>query len=112
MALQNERKRSRTIRLITAITAGIALALLAACDTPRPMADRYFDDGEITVTIESRLAYEKVVDPSQVEVKTKNGIVHLRGTVETVAQRMQAGKVASQVTGVTSVDNELEIYRR
>jgi len=92
--------------------AGVTLAMLPACDTPRPMADRYFDDGEITVTIESRLALEKVVDPAMVEVETKNGVVHLRGTVETPDQRMRAGKVASQVTGVTSVDNELEIYRR
>ncbi|SLM49490.1 putative lipoprotein [Nitrospira japonica] len=111
MAL-HDRKPSRTIRLVTVTMAGGILATLAACDPFRPTADRYFDDGEITVAIESRLAYEKVVDPARVEVETKNGIVHLRGTVETLDQRMQAGKVASQVTGVTSVDNELEIYRR
>ncbi|HMU54675.1 MAG TPA: BON domain-containing protein [Nitrospira sp.] len=111
MAL-HDRKPSRTIRLVTAMTAVGTLVMLAACDTPRPRADRYFDDGEITVAIESRFAYEKIVDPARVEVETTNGVVHLRGTVETLDQRKQAGKVASQVTGVTSVDNELEIYRR
>jgi hyperosmotically inducible protein len=97
---------------MAAALAAVALTIVTACQLPHPKSDPYFDDGEITVAIESRLAHEKVVDPSLVEVETKNGVVHLRGRVETLDQRAQAGKVASQVTGVTSVDNELEIYRR
>jgi osmotically-inducible protein OsmY len=97
--------------MAVALAAGI-LTMGAACQLHHPKSDQYFDDGEITIAIESRLAHEKVVDLSLVEVETKNGVVHLRGTVETLDQRTQAGKVASQVTGVTGVDNELEIYRR
>ncbi|BFU96954.1 MAG: putative lipoprotein [Nitrospira sp.] len=103
--------RTRTIRWVTTTVGGCTLAMLLACETPPQTSDRYFNDREITLAIESRLAYEKVVDPARVEVETKNGVVHLRGTVETPDQRKQAAKVASQVTGVTDVDNELEIYR-
>ncbi|MDF0644239.1 MAG: BON domain-containing protein [Nitrospira sp.] len=112
MTLRQKRTLWRPIRWVMAMVAGCTLAMLAACETPRATSDRYFDDGEITLAIESRFAYEKVVDPSRVEVETRNGLVHLRGTVETADQRTRAGKVASQVTGVTRVDNELEIYRR
>jgi len=97
---------------MAAVLAAGILTMVAACQLQQPKSDQYFDDGEITIAIESRLAHEKVVDLSLVEVETKNGVVHLRGTVETLDQRAQAGKVASQVTGVTGVDNELDIYRR
>lgn len=114
MALHQKQKRTlrRTIQKVMAMVGGCILAMLVACETPRATSDRYFDDGEITLAIESRFAYEKVVDPSRVEIETRNGMVRLRGTVETVDQRRRAEKVASQVTGVTGVDNELEIYRR
>ena len=99
-------------RVMAAVLAAGIVTMVAACQLQHPKSDQYFDDGDITIANESRLALEKVVDLSLVEVETKNGVVHLRGRVETLDQRAQAGKVASQVTGVTSVDNELEIYRR
>jgi osmotically-inducible protein OsmY len=51
------------------------------------------------------------LDGFDIEIRYEDGAVTLSGTVETNAQRQAAGRVASQVAGVTSVTNLLRPTR-
>ena len=43
------------------------------------------------------------------EVEVKDGVVTLRGKVETDQQKTKAAKIAHKISGVKQVDNQLEV---
>ena len=49
------------------------------------------------------------LDNQHINVDVKNGVVTLKGDVDTAAQRSQAEKIAAKVPNVTQVVNELEV---
>jgi len=49
-----------------------------------------------------------VIHPKDIDVSVENGIVTLRGRVDSEAAVNEAGQVAREVIGVTKVRNELE----
>jgi len=49
------------------------------------------------------------VDTRKLNVDTKNGVVTLNGSVPTASQKSQAEKVAKQVSGVTTVKDNLTV---
>ena len=69
------------------------------------------DDSYITTSVKSKLASDKVVSLTRVEVETNNGIVYLTGQVETAEQRSHIGSLASQVSGVKKVVNNLQVRK-
>jgi hyperosmotically inducible protein len=70
------------------------------------------DDTNITTTVKAKLTADKASNLTRVEVTTTRGVVHLAGIVETEAQRERAEQIASQVGGVKSVVNNLQIQKR
>ena len=69
------------------------------------------DDGSITTSVKTKLASDKLVSLTRVEVETNNGIVYLTGQVETAEQRSHIGSLASQVSGVKRVVNNLQVRK-
>jgi hyperosmotically inducible protein len=67
------------------------------------------DDSYITTSVKSKLASDKLVSLTRVEVETNNGIVYLTGQVETAEQRSHIGSLTSQVDGVKKVVNNLQV---
>ena len=67
------------------------------------------DDTVITTKVKAALAKDPVVSAFAVGVDTYKGVVQLNGFVSTEAERDRAEVVASRVTGVTSVDNNLSL---
>ena len=65
----------------------------------------------------SRLPYVKAVvknkslsvDAQNVKIITRNGVVTLRGPVESEAESKKLEKIAKKTRGVVKVDNQLEI---
>ncbi len=53
-----------------------------------------------------------LVDASEIEVKVKNGIVHLFGFVETREQKKLAEECAENLAGVDDIYNELHIKKK
>jgi hyperosmotically inducible protein len=89
------------------LLAGAVLAF-TACATSRPIDDQS-NDAVITSTIASKLAADPTTDDYEIDVDTLNGVVRLRGMVETEAERSEAEHLARATDGVRSVDNQLKL---
>ena len=70
------------------------------------------DDGNITTSVKTTLASDKLVSLTRVGVETNNGIVYLTGQVQTAEQRSHIGSLASQVKAVKQVVNNLQVINR
>lgn len=88
-------------------------ALLAEEPAPNPETERtlgqIIDDAAINTKIKAALLAEEGIDGLRVNVDTLNGKVTLTGAAETTEQIQTAKAIASQVSGVTSVDNRIAI---
>jgi hyperosmotically inducible protein len=68
-------------------------------------------DSSITAKIKSKFVGDKYVDAFDINVDTYDGDVTLHGDVTNTIAREQAGKLASQVEGVKSVDNRIRVLK-
>ena len=62
------------------------------------------DDAWITTKVKSEFATTSEIPATDISVDTRDGMVHLSGTVASDAQKARAVQVAQQVKGVKSVD--------
>ena len=72
-------------------------------------ADQRIDDRRMAERVREALAAGADYKYDGVKVIASNGVVQLRGFVNTRAQRNSAGKVTSKVVGVKSVENDLTV---
>jgi hyperosmotically inducible protein len=68
---------------------------------------RVVKDSVITSKVKGSLLKDEGLKSLKVSVKTNHGVVLLSGFVETEDQIKQAGKIASEIEGVKSVENSL-----
>ena len=68
---------------------------------------RVVKDSVITSKVKGNLLKDEGLKSLKVSVKTNQGVVLLSGFVETEDQIKQAGKIASEIEGVKSVENSL-----
>ncbi|SPE50839.1 Transport-associated protein (fragment) [Verrucomicrobia bacterium] len=80
---------------------------LTGCAGHRARTDQRMEDSRTAARVREALAASADYRYDEVKVIAAEGIVQLRGFVNTSAQRNGAGKVASKVVGVKSVDNNL-----
>jgi hyperosmotically inducible protein len=66
-------------------------------------------DTAITASVKARLADDAALKASHIDVKTSNGDVTLKGTVDNVDAKTLAINDAKQVQGVASVENDLRL---
>jgi osmotically-inducible protein OsmY len=78
-------------------------ALWAANKKNTETDDRIYDQ------VRMRLANDQDVKGGALDVVVKDGIVTLRGRVDTEKGKRRAEKLAHKVKGVKSVDNELHV---
>jgi hyperosmotically inducible protein len=67
------------------------------------------DDAKITAAVKAKLVADKARNLVAVNVDTRGGAVHLKGTVQTDQDRMEAERLAKETTGVVSVTNDLKV---
>ena len=67
------------------------------------------DDTNITTSVKTKLAAEKGITLTRVQVDTNRGVVQLTGVVDSAADRSKAEQVARGVGGVKSVVNNLQV---
>lgn len=72
-------------------------------------AGEYFDDSMITASVKTKLLGEKGLSSLKIHVETKDGIVQLTGSTDTVAHSNLAESVAKTADGVKAVKNGLII---
>ena len=74
-----------------------------------PAAKELFNDSNITATVKTKLAGDPAINALTVKVDTSHGQVTLSGKVALAEQKAEAEKVASQVDGVKSVVNQIQV---
>ena len=67
------------------------------------------DDSTLTAKVKSALIDNSDTNANDIKVETKAGVVQLSGFVDSDQQKTAASKVASAVTGVNSVENNLSV---
>jgi hypothetical protein len=92
--------------VVLTLLAGSALVADAA--SGRSMGEK-IDDAWITTKVKTKLSTEHVKSLVNVDVDTKDGVVHLQGTVPTMEDKAQAERLARDTDGVISVMNDLKV---
>lgn len=92
----------------------LALCLSAAACTSMTgqTAGQYVDDRTITASVKAKLVADKAANLTRVDVDTTQHVVSLNGIVESPAQKARAEELASQVSGVRRVNNNLQVQAR
>lgn len=70
------------------------------------------NDKTITGQVKSKLTSDRFVNPFSTSVGTHYGVVYLGGTVNTPEQRAEAERIASRVSGVKRVVNDIAVVPR
>ncbi|MBQ4798558.1 BON domain-containing protein [Pseudoalteromonas sp. MMG006] len=78
-------------------------------DTDMDTDDNDLTDAKITTVITTRFLFDSEVDGTDIDVDTDNGVVKLKGSVESEAEKQLAVKIAKNAEDVRDVVDELTI---
>ena len=87
---------------ITASAGTLGTLGLSGCRTAEPARLRA-DDSTITSTIQAKLASDGDLQPNEIAVVAKRGVVTLKGRVKTDGARERAERYARETDGVQRV---------
>ncbi len=90
-------------RFVSIVLLFCAQAVFAAGQKPASSDDRISDQ------VRMRLATDQDVKGGALDVFVKNGVVTIKGRVDTEKGKNRATKLAKKVKGVKDVDNELVV---
>ncbi len=93
------------------ICVTLALAGLFCAGAPA-RSNKVVTDDTIHDTVIRKLAGDSVVKGAAFDVEVKQGVVTLRGKVETEKQKAKAERLTKKLDGVKSVSNELQVVHR
>jgi osmotically-inducible protein OsmY len=96
------------LAVLGVVANGVVVNVVSAQTTGTTMGERV-DDAKITATVKAKLVADRTQNLVNVNVDTRDGVVHLQGSVPTDADRMSAEKLAAETTGVRSVQNDLTV---
>jgi len=99
----------KPILISTALT--IILSVGGCTSMTGQSTGQYVDDRTITTSVKTKLVTDRAANLTRVDVDTTNRVVSLNGVVQTPDQKQRAEELAMQVTGVRSVNNNLQIQR-
>ena len=90
----------------------LTLFVLSGCTAMTGQsAGQYVDDSTITASVKAKLVGEKTANLTRIEVDTTNQVVTLNGIVESADQKAKAEQLTRQVSGVKSVENNLQVQK-
>jgi hyperosmotically inducible periplasmic protein len=97
--------------IIVSMMLALLLSVTGCTSLTGETAGQYVDDSTITASVKAKLVAEKVANLTRVDVDTTNRVVSLNGIVQSPDQRKRAEELALQVSGVTRVQNNLQIQK-
>jgi osmotically-inducible protein OsmY len=102
---------NNTLRTVAAAVALASAVTLGACAETKTSESTgaYLDDSAITGKVKAAILQDPALKVMQIHVDTYKSDVQLSGFVDTPQTVGHAGAVASQVTGVASVKNDLVV---
>jgi osmotically-inducible protein OsmY len=74
-----------------------------------PAGKKEVSDEEIEKALKHAFLWDPHIDEDAIEIQIKNGVVTLRGCVTHYSQRFKAETIASQMSGIREILNELSI---
>ena len=95
--------------MVRALVVLLALAVLAGCASTRTQesSGEYVDSSVITAKVKAAIFDDKTLKVFDINVETFKDVVQLSGFVNSAEIRERAAVVASRVSGVKSVKNDL-----
>lgn len=72
-------------------------------------AQRIASNAALTAKIKSKMALDDTIEAAEINVDTSNGVVTLRGAVDTLEEHERALQLAMETEGVTSVVDMLRV---
>ena len=99
--------------VLAVLLTGMMGTFIACASTPNTESTGgYLDDSAITAKVKSDLARDPNTSAASVHVITYKGVVDLNGFANSQQEISEAGVVASKVSGVTSVHNNLVLKEK
>lgn len=118
MSIKNSVARQAVAAVAMAAAMSLGASAQGTASRPNPPAGQeqksaqsgnVFKDGWITMKIHSSYIPEDVLEGSNIDVDTTNGVVTLNGTVPSEASKARAVALAKATDGVKSVTDKLRI---
>lgn len=101
------------MRLQYAVIAVVCVLAFVGCrSTTGRSFGQQWDDKSVTAQVKTKLTLEQFRNLFSTSVGTQFGVVHLTGNVESEAQKAEAERIASRVTGVRQVKNDMVVVPR
>jgi hyperosmotically inducible protein len=93
------------------VISGALLAPICtyAVDTSTDTTGQYLDDASITTKVKASFAEDKWVKGRDISVRSDHGVVDLTGNVNSKDESKRATDLATTVTGVRAVHNNLTV---
>jgi osmotically-inducible protein OsmY len=88
---------------------GAVVALMLVVGSPFLAYAGAAEDTMITTKVKSKLTTDRVKNLVSVNVETKDGVVHLKGTVPNEQAKAEAERMAKDTDGVVSVMNAITV---
>ena len=89
------------------LVAGGAFANDTAGKSDQPLTDTV-----ITTKVKTELTKDDSTKARDINVTTKNGVVHLSGVVDSITAKQKAEADARAIKGVVDVSNDLNVKQR
>jgi osmotically-inducible protein OsmY len=98
-----------TLIKTTAAFALLSSLALGACAETKTSESTgaYIDDSATTAKVKTAIFQDPALKLLQIDVTTRKNVVQLSGFVDTPQTVARAGRVAGEVAGVASVENDL-----
>lgn len=93
--------------LVIAVT--VTVGVVPAVEAQSRTVGERVDDATITAVLKTKLVADRVKNLIAVNVDTEQGVVHLKGTVPTERDKMEAERLARATKGVVDVKNDLKV---
>jgi BON domain len=96
------------VPLVTVLLAAAVLGGGIATATARTIG-QVIDDATIVAQVKAKLTADKLSNLTKIDVTSDSGVVTLSGTVDSLERRNRAAQIASAVSGVKSVVNDIDV---
>ena len=103
------RSAIRTLSILLCLGVAPSLSVVSCKALTGETAGQNVDDAAITASVKSKLAAERLATLTRINVNTQRGTVYLNGSVDNSQLKSRAEQLASQVSGVRKVVNNLQV---
>jgi len=104
----------KSILLAAVLSVALTMQISAAAPSGRPFyfADKKVSDDSLHDLVMRKLADDADVKGGGLDIDVKDGVVTLRGKLESEKQIQKAERVAKKVNGVKKVVNEITLAKK